>query len=480
MRLSIAGIALAGIALTAAVPFTSRELAVPVSAPENNEKSGVPYDPNPAHIWNRLHDALLIREGPTGAKYGEDSLDPLLWGNTKHLLAQPSHDRALRVLDQFLETHAENLIHDPVKRAIMQRDLWAVFDWSVERQPGDEDESAFQKERHELQIRLAEVLRRLALTSKEVESLPDNYAEAVASKTFAQEYDPDHRDRAFLPPDLFEPRGPWVLISGNGSEPVARQHVSEFSGRSRFLVFVRLPGGRKSTLDYFQTLWNLPQPSIPPSGTNARVQVQDLQIQALQIQALQIQALPQFPAGTEVALVRQMTLFDERGNLVPAPITESVQIRVYQTITASKENRYESQDFEELSRRSGQAFYEFTLSRPQLFAGKAGGLRATERDEREFFVRADDPFEPLVKNLIPLQLRTGPIFLQCAICHSAGGINSLESRGRLLKPNPLQQDVPGKTYGPRWWASDQTINWKRDRNDWRLLNEYWRTGNVSH
>ena len=194
------------------------------------------------------------------------------------------------------------------------------------------------------------MLRRLALTSKEVESLPDNYAEAVASGAFAKQYDPAHRDRAFLPPDLFEPSGPWVLISGNGSEPVAKQHVSEFSGRSRFLVFVRLPEGRKSTLDYFQTLWKVPQPWIPLSPANDQIVVNP--------------DLPQFPAGTQVALVRQMTLFDDRGNLVPAPITESVQIRVYRTITASKEERYESENFEELTARGGQAFYEIILSRP--------------------------------------------------------------------------------------------------------------------
>jgi hypothetical protein len=448
------------------VPMTPREKAPPASAYEIVEKPGVLYDTNSTHIWNRLYDALLIREGPTGAKYGEDSLDPLLWGNTKHLLGQPSHDRALRVLDQFLETHAENLIHDSVKRGVMQRDLWAVFDWSVQREPNDEDEPVYQKERQELQIRLAEVLRRLALTSKEVESLPDNYAEAVASGAFAKEYDPAHRDRAFLPPDLFDPRGPWVFISGNGSEPVAKQHVSEFSGRSRFLVFVRLPGGRKSTLDYFQTLWNVTQPWTPLSSRNDQIIVNP--------------DLPQFPAGTQVALVRQMTLFDDHGNLVPAPITESVQIRVYRTITASKQNRYESEDFEELTTRSGQAFYEITLSRPRLFANKAGGLIATGPDEREFSVRADDPFEPLAKNLIPLRLRTTPIFLQCAICHSAGGVNSLESRSRLLKPNPLQHDLAGKVDGPRWWEYDQTISWKHDRYDWHLLTGYWRSSGRLH
>jgi hypothetical protein len=460
MRLHLA------VMLLMVVPMTLREMALPAAASESAEKAVALYDPNPAHIWNRLNGALLLREGPTGAKYGANSLDPLLWQDTKYLLAQPSHERALRVLDEFLRTHAENLIRDPAKRAILQRDLWAVFDWSAQQGPADEGETSYEKERQELQNRLAEVLRRLARTSKEIDSLPDNYAEAVASGAFAKEYDPAHRDRAFLPPDLFEPYGPWVFISGNGSEPVAKQHVSEFSGRSRFLVFVRLPGGRKSTLDYFQLLWNVPQPWIPLSRTNSQPVVNP--------------DLPQFPAGTQVALVRQMTLFDHDGSLVPAPITESVQIRVYLTITASKEERYESEDFAELSTRSGQAFYEITLSRLQLFANKAGGLRATERDEREFAVRADDPFEPLAKNLIPLRLRTEPIFLQCAICHSAGGINSLESRGRLLKPNPLQHELVGKAYGPRWWEYDQTIRWKHERYDWSLLNGYWRSGGRLH
>jgi hypothetical protein len=73
------------------VPLTLREIAVPPAASESAEKNGGLYDPNRTHIWNQLNDALLIREGPTGAKYGADSLDPLLWGDTKHLLAQPSH-----------------------------------------------------------------------------------------------------------------------------------------------------------------------------------------------------------------------------------------------------------------------------------------------------------------------------------------------------------------------------------------------------
>lgn len=128
------------------------------------------YDPDPAHVWNRLYEALFVREGPTGIRYGTDSLDPLLWLNSKYLLTPPSHQRALRVLDEFLQTHAENLIPDPLKRAILQRDLWAVFDWSVQREPEHLGEPQYEGEKRELQVRLAAVLRRLALTSKQIEA----------------------------------------------------------------------------------------------------------------------------------------------------------------------------------------------------------------------------------------------------------------------------------------------------------------------
>jgi len=301
------------------VPITLREMALPAAASENLEKNSALYDPNPKHIWNRLLDALLVREDSAGAKYGLDSLDPLLWMNSDHLLAQPSHQRALRVLDEFLQTRAENQIHDPLKRAILQRDLWAVFDWSV-LQESPSQMPRYDKEKQELQTKLAEVLRRLALTAQEIALLPANYGQAVASGAFPKEYDPDHPERAFLPPDLFDPLGPWVCINGNSyfGQTAAIEHLITFSGRSRFLVFVRLPAGRGATLEYFRTLWNFPQPWVQsdPSG-----------------QPHVNPNLPSFPVGTQVALLRQMTLFDNRGNLVDAPITESLQIRVYRAIT---------------------------------------------------------------------------------------------------------------------------------------------------
>jgi hypothetical protein len=64
-----------------------------------------------------------------------------------------------------------------------------------------------------------------------------------------------------LPPDLFGARGPWVELEDPGNpEAVAFAHISDFSARSSFLVFLRLPGGRKATFDYLQTLWDFPGP----------------------------------------------------------------------------------------------------------------------------------------------------------------------------------------------------------------------------
>ena len=441
-------------------------------ASNSEEQTVTIYDANPAHIWNRLYAALLVREDKHGTKYGADSLDPQLWYETEHLLEGPSHARALRVLDEFLQTHAENLIGDPVKRALLQHDLWAVFDWSVQ-QSSRSKRPPYDHEKQELQTRLAELLRRLELSSKEIEALPDTYAQAVASGTFGKEYEAANRDRAFLPPDLFDWRGPWVYLNASpeafNSGGVAQAHVQALAGRSRFLVFIRLPEGRKATLAYLQTLWNFPQPWVQGPDFAAD-------------QAVVNPDLPSFPAGTEVALVRQMTLFDNHGNLASAPITESVQIRVYRTITATPPRDFGNGDQTEVARKSGQDFYEIKFSRPLLFAGKDGGLRATGRDETEFSTfeqQGDDEIEsfskhPEFKKMRPPELQT------CVSCHSGGGVRSLNSLEKLFKPSRRQQDVPSnESYAGRCWLDDATESWKQDRYDWGLLNGYWKARNSS-
>jgi hypothetical protein len=96
--------------------------AAPVSAPAHVTI----YDPDPRHLWNRLHRALWVRTGPDGKEYGHDRLDPLLRKETKHLLEGESHAQAIAVLDEFLAARGEKLVNDPLKRAVLQRDLCAL------------------------------------------------------------------------------------------------------------------------------------------------------------------------------------------------------------------------------------------------------------------------------------------------------------------------------------------------------------------
>ena len=59
-----------------------------------------------------------------------------------------------------------------------------------------------------------------------------------------------------------------------------------------------------------------------------------------------------------------------------------------------------------------------------------------------------------------------------AVCHSPVGINSVNSRLQLLKPNPPQLD-PDPPYDALRWETQNTAYWKATQYDWGLLNGYW-------
>ena len=453
MRLAAASV------LFIVVLFTFWQVA---ASPSHPEASTTIYDSNPSHLWNRLYATLLIRQDHHGKRYGEDSLDPLLWRESEHLLSEPSHQHAVQVLDEFLRTHGETLVRDPLKRVMLQRDLWAVFDWSA-TQDSPNERPQHDKEKQQLQARLAQVMRRVALTPDEITSLPDNYAQAVASGAFGNAYDPAQPDQPFLPPDLFDPRGPWVCITPNPESDtgVAPMHVFNFSGRSGFLVFVRLPEGRKATYDYFQRLWNFPQPYVQgPSFADDQAPINP--------------DLPSFPAGTQVALLRRMTVFDNQGDLTASPLTESVQIRVYRSISLAEERNFGNGNLTDIVRNSGQDFFEMKLSRPLLFSGKNGGLRTTARDERTPSIFQQKGVD-LIDEARDLHPHDMPTDLQsCVWCHNGGGVRSLNSRASLLKPARRQQEPRDVNYGPIYWSDGAAVAWKANHFDWGLLSGYWK------
>jgi hypothetical protein len=132
------------------------------------------YDADPEHLWNRLHEALFVRVGPDSLTYGQDRLEPLLWLGSKHLLEERSRDRAVAVLKEFIESKGEKLIEDPLKRAILQRDLWLVFNWlEGEHGKGFEEpppltSEAVRTAQEKLRPPLVAVIGRLALTQDQI------------------------------------------------------------------------------------------------------------------------------------------------------------------------------------------------------------------------------------------------------------------------------------------------------------------------
>lgn len=419
-----------------------------------SERRG-PYAPDPDHIWNRLYRAFYVRVGPDGQEYGYDELDLLVWRSSEHLLTDSSHEQAVALLDEFLSTNAETLVKQPLKLAILQRDLWAVFDWLTEpfgKHP---------RQRRELLRRLAQVIQRLALTKNQIRALPDNYA-AVAAKGYATRPDASSPGKPYLPPDLMKPDGAWVTLAANGGPPIAPNHLGHFGGRSLFWAFIRLPDGREATREYLSTLHAFPDPwgkvDLERKGVRERMFKHP---HGPFFSISESPDLPQFPVGTQVAFLRQMMLIDRDCELVPSPLTEAVQIRVYQAIPTTRSE----------STPNDQFYYEFKLRRKDLFSGEGGGLHAVGPDECEFCQFQCHDFDPFEKKRPGEPLRRRLILQSCRTCHSAPGVYSFFARSRFV-------GLPGRPPANlgefrRDWEERVTIYHKRQQYSWGLLQGLW-------
>jgi hypothetical protein len=428
-------------------------------------------------LWNRLYAALYVRTTQDGRSYGQDELDPLLWPSSKYLLTKPRSQQAISLLDAFLTEGGEKLIKDPLKRAILQRDLWAIFDWLAD--PGylghsgaKADDSA--GERRELRKRLAQALQRLALSRQQIDTLPDNYAAAVAAKVFPAKHDRSAPDKAFLPPALLTAGGPWVMLGAEGL--AAPNHVAFVQGRSAFFVLINLPPGRKATLAYLEKLNGFPNPLMPQSAAERNGHA------ASKHGPLLNPDLPQFPAGTQFALVRQMMLMDDQGKIRPTGLIEDVQLRVFLEVPRLDDLPREQRDASDNPLREKQMakndFYEFQLRRKDLFAGKPGGVHAIKSDERVFSlfsVADEDIFEQRPEDLMPRQPEDGRARSQplaptenlrsshsCNACHGQGpGIHGVLSYRRVPPPELIEST--------RRDQERLALDWKLHRSGWGIL-----------
>jgi len=387
------------------------------------------YDPNTNHLWNRVHRTLNVRTSG-GQDFGADRLDPLVWGDTQHLLTGASHTQALATLDEFIKRRGELLIVDPTRRAIFQRDLWAIFDWLAEPYGPNQDA------RRALMTRLARMIRGVALTRDQIARLPDTYRAAAASRALPS-----------LPEDLDTPSGPWIAVGGLAS--VVPQHADELS-RSAFVVLWRLPGGAADTAGYLTRLWESPQPFVSDESFQIRDGERRVKINP---------ALPPIPDWTQIALVRTALLIDRDGRVVPSRLVESIQLRTFNTGSFN----------------SVQTFAEFMMSRTALFAGQSGGLKALRPDDEDLLTFSDkgmDNFEHAPGRAV----RGNRVLDMCGACHSdlAPRLESIRSLPHILRPNALVD-----SRHERWvrWNSqaDAAARLKANRYDWGVLQALWRS-----
>jgi hypothetical protein len=384
---------------------------LPSGATPTNEAQWSIYHLDPQHLWNRLFRQFFRRTTDDGREYGWNSLDPLLWPATTHLLESTSYEETIQLLDEFLITNGEDLITDPLKRALFQRDLWAVFDW-LNLQTDDHAE-----QRQALQERIARMMKKLALTEQEILSLPDNYFAALASGAFPPGFQDEAPDTAFLPPGLSEPNSEWLCVGREGG-PMAMTHTQGFPffGRSAFLVFMRVPGGQQAVLPF--------------------------------LQELNTELSPRLPTSLEVALVRRTILIDQRGEMVFSPIVESIQIRHFQPL---------------------QRFYNFSLNRTLLFAGVSGGLEPLDKEILLFFSHGDGFVAGHIE-----EVEIPDICKACHIDEGLGigGVTSILSYSRARFPLPEQPTLIATA--PEH-DSATVIAWKMQQGSWQRLQTLWQT-----
>ncbi|MEO7319090.1 MAG: hypothetical protein ABIZ56_08895 [Chthoniobacteraceae bacterium] len=398
------------------------------------------YDSDPAHLWNRLHRALFIRTSPSGREFGHDDVDILLRPRSAtHLLAAPSREPALAVLREFVEKNGAKLVTDATRRALLQHDLWAAFDWAADANGAHRPPEA-EPALRELRPALARVLSQLTLAEADFRALPDTFAAALASKKFAATFDPAAPETPFLPKDLLDPEGEWVCLSeqvntqGRTFHKLVPDHADRLS-RSVFAVFIRVPEGRAATKTWLDRLINF--------GNRWEIDGQRLRLH---------RNLPEFPHGTQLALLRRAMVIGEGAALVPTRVVESLQMRTFHSPPGSADG----------AREYAQ---EFVLTRK---GGEPASLRPIGKGEKGFSEIGDlaDPFEEQGPGRFS-EPSQQVILSTCIGCHHNPGLPSFNTYTRSF--GPQLTTAPGLIEGPLSEREDAAIFWKQTRYDWGLL-----------
>ncbi len=449
-----------------------------------------PEDSTKLDEWDRRLRVGKIPPSPVVPRIeGGDVKSLLAWPRTRYYSTPAMFARSDKLLDEFLSTHGEHLIADPLKQAFLQRDLWSVFDHLIgqniarfgdgdllrrgavkrevygseaEKAAFDDPESIHRREI--LCRKLATIIRRLALSPTKIKALPGTYQAAVDSGRFTSRHDFDNASD-YLPAGLLTRRDEWVEID-TSPEPMNYRvgkgqldYVAwSIRGRSYYRTFWRFPGGRPAVEAYLKYLredgvdWE-------QTARNGRV--------ILKADARQI------PAGTEAAIVQCMIVLDDRLVPVPTKVVESVRVSVYKNVTGAPDP--------ETNTGMGVIGRIYSVQRRLLFDGlKQGGLSRVPDDL------------PIYQTLLSgyqdwgVWGRQQSTIQTCVHCHmhwkEKRGVHSLNSISCFAPNGGMPGIVIPMGYGkirvqPR---GPRIARWKQRQEDYLRLVEYARAGEATH
>jgi hypothetical protein len=376
--------------------------------------------------YDVLYDVIMVRKDSDGNAYGTNEVGPLIYGRSRFPFDDETFPKLTAALERFnaiSQTRIES--YGRVKRALLQRHLWVVFDATI---PHDYKPPTHLDRRRATQKMLATLIGRVALTKDEILALPDTRAATIKSGGFPQEHDPTDRFNPFLPADLYAKDSSWVCLGK--VDHYDTDHATIDRWRSAFFQFVRLPGGREATLEYIKKL-------------NARVV---------------------FPVGTQFALVDQAFLISDQGELVLSPLINSIQLRAYLNVTMTDlEARPKPID----------CVAEFVMQPRQLMQGKFAMRPLGPKDFRYQTIAAGSGgmVDPIEATKATALRNMTPSLQGCIFCHtrSRAGVRSLGdfmSGDRIADRYTFEAGRPVK-------IAQGIAAIKRKNETWNKLQELW-------
>ncbi len=386
--------------------------------------------------YDTLYDVIMTRHGPDGKSYAQNDTTPAIFAWSEFPFDDKTFKKFNTALDAFAALPQEKIEeYSDVRRALLQRHLWKVFDttfnWDWAPDWYWAGRKSFPKShmdrRAAVQPKIASIIQRLALTKAQILALPNTIAATVKSGGFAERHDPRDRFKPFLPADLYSKESSWICV-GEDQHPIpASTHTSKLYARSIFLQFMRLPGGRTETLSYMETLKKTAEP---------------------------------FPVGTQFALIEQPFLISNEGEMILSPLIVSIQLRAYLDV------KLRAHDADP---KATQCVAEFVMQPRQLMQGNAVMRAMTPSDFRfeagsEFtgYFSPNDPFGPAdISEGMPTITRLN----LCMSCHGGKpGVRTRSFKGTysFFKESSAEE------------ISKATSAQKREYETWKRLHELWR------